>query len=54
MLLQQLLLILRCEIAIIRHARVVIMRDQIVNVLLEIRPGAGNRVHLVLPDHLRQ
>ena len=44
----------RREFPVVRHALVVVMRDEIENILLEIRAGADDQVHLVAPDHLRQ
>ena len=46
--------VVRREIAVVRHALVVIVRDEIEDILLEIRAGADDRVHLVLADHLRE
>jgi hypothetical protein len=46
--------VLRRQIAIVRHALVVIVRDEIEDVFLEIRTGARNRLHLVLPDHFSE
>ena len=51
---EQRLLVGGGEVAVIRHALVVIVRDEIEHVLLEIRAGATDGVHLVLPDHFRQ
>ena len=51
---EQFLLILRRQIAIIRHAFVEIMRDEIEKIFLQIRSRTRNDLHLVLPNHLRQ
>ena len=42
----------RRQIAIVRHALVKIMRDQIENILFEIRARTADSMNLVLPDHL--
>ncbi len=39
------------KIAVARHALVIIVRDEIKNILLQIRAGASNQMNLVLPDH---
>jgi hypothetical protein len=52
--LEQRLLVGGRQVAVIRHALVVIVRDEIEDVLLEIRAGAADGVDLVLPDHFRQ
>ena len=51
---EQVLLRLITEIAVVRHAFVVVVGDEVVEVFLEIRAGAGNRMDLALADHLRQ
>src|SRR5258708_7806051 len=50
--LEQRLLVGRSEIAIVRDALVGGVRDQVEQVLLEVRAGGGDRVHLVAADHL--
>ncbi len=51
---EQLLLVLRRQLPVMRHALVVVVRDEIENILLEVRAGADDQVHLVAPDHLRE
>ncbi len=51
---EKFLLILRRELPVVRHPLVVVVRDQIENILFEVRAGADDQVHLVAPDHLRQ
>jgi hypothetical protein len=48
---EQRLFVFRRQRAIARHAFVIIMRDEIENILFQIRAGAGDEMHLVLPDH---
>ena len=52
--LEQALLVGRREVAVVRHALVVIVRDEVEDVLLEVGPGAADAGHLALPDHLGQ
>ena len=40
------------EVAVVRHALVVIVRDKIVNVFLEVRAGAADPMNFVLANHL--
>ena len=40
------------EIAVMRHALVMVVRDEIVDVLFQVGAGAANSVNLVLADHL--
>ena len=49
--LEQRLLIGGREIAVVRHALVVIVRHEVEDVLLEVGAGAADAVHLVLADH---
>ena len=42
------------EVAVVGHALVVIVRDEIEDVLLEVRAGAADGGDLVLPDHFRE
>ena len=51
---QQGLLFRRRQVPIVRDPLVVIVRDQVENVLLQVGPGADDGVHLVLADHLRE
>jgi hypothetical protein len=51
---EQALLVGRGEIAVIRHALVVVMRDEIENVLLQIGARAADGGDLVLPNHFRE
>ena len=52
--LEQFLFVGRGQIAIVRDAFVEIVRDQVVEVFLEVGARARNRVHLALADHLGQ
>ncbi len=52
MLVQKRLLVGGVEIAVVRHADIVVMRDEVEDVLLKVCAGAGNGVNFVLPDHL--
>ena len=40
------------QVAVVRNALVVIVRDEVENVLFQIRAGAADGVNFVLPDHL--
>ncbi len=48
---EQRLLIVRGEVAVVRHALVEVVRDEVEEILFEVGTGAGDAVHLVLPDH---
>ena len=48
---EQLLFIFRRQRAIAGHPLVIIVGDEVENILLQIRAGAGDELHLVLPDH---
>jgi hypothetical protein len=50
--LEQLLLLLRRELAVVRDADVVVVGDEVEDVLLEVRARAADAVDLVLADHL--
>jgi hypothetical protein len=52
MALEQLLVVLGPQLPEVRHADVVVVRDQIVDVLLQVRAGDGDGVHLPAPDEL--
>ena len=52
--LQQVPFVLRGEIAVVGHALVVRMGDEVHNILFEVRTGAGDDLHLVPANHLRQ
>ena len=49
---EQVLLFLRREVAVVRHSRVVAVRHEVHDVFLEVRARARNDVHFVLADHL--
>ena len=51
---EQLLLVPWRELPVVRHPLVVVVRDEIENILLEVRAGTDDQVHLVATDHLRQ
>ena len=51
---QQRLLVFGSELPVMRHLFVMIVRDEIEDVLLEIRAGATDRMDLVAADHLRE
>ena len=51
-LVEQLLLLLRREMPVVRNAHVMIVRDEVEDVLLEIRARAADRVDLAAADHL--
>ena len=53
-LIEQLLLVFRRQIAPVRNTLVEIVRNQIENVFLQICAGAANAMHLILTDHLGQ
>ncbi len=42
------------QMPVMRHALVIIMRHQVEHVLLQIRAGAGDEMHLVAANHLGQ
>ena len=48
---EQGLLVGRREVAVMRHALVVIVGDEVEDILFEIRSGAGNDANLVAADH---
>jgi hypothetical protein len=52
--LEQGLLVGGRQVAVIRHALVVVVRDEVEDVLLEVGAGAADAVDLVLPDHFRE
>ena len=52
--LEQLDLLLRAQVAVVGDADVVLVRDEVEEVLLEVGAGAADRVDLVAPDHLGQ
>jgi hypothetical protein len=54
MLVEERLLLLRGEVAPVRDAAVVVVRDEIVEIFLQVRPGAGNAVDLPLADQFRE
>ena len=54
LLLEQRLLFGRAEIPVAWHAHIVLMRDQIEHIFLQIGTRAANRMNLVSPNHLRQ
>ena len=54
MTIKQRLFVGRREVAIMRHALVVIVRHQVENILFKIRARAGDRVDFILPNHLGQ
>ena len=54
MAIEQRLFVSRSEVAIMRHALVVVVRHQIEHIFLEIRSGAGDGVDFILPNHLGQ
>ena len=47
-------LLARRKMPVMRHALVIIVRDEVENVLLQIRAGAGDEMHFVAADHLGQ
>ena len=49
---EELFLIFGAELAIVREALVVIVRDQVENVFFEVGAGPADRVNLLLADHL--
>ncbi len=49
---EQRLLVIGCEIAVVGHPNIVVVGDQVEDVLLEVGAGAADGVHLALPDHL--
>ena len=49
---EQRLLVLGGQVAVVRHALVVVVRHEVEDVLLEIGAGAADGVDLVLADHL--
>ena len=49
---EQRLLLGGAQLAVVRDAHVVVVRDEVEDVLLEVRARAGDGVDLVLPDHL--
>jgi hypothetical protein len=51
---EKLLLVLGSQVAIVRHPLVMIVSYEVEDVFLEVCARAGNRLHLVLPDHLSQ
>src|SRR5207237_10637227 len=51
---QKLLFLLRAELAVVWKTLVFGARDQIEEVLLQIRAGAGDGMDFVLTNHLRQ
>ena len=51
---QQALLVFGGQGAVVRHAFVIVMGDQVENVFFQIRTGAGDQMHLVLADHFGQ
>ena len=52
--LEQSLLVLGRQIAIMRHALVKVVRDQVKNIFFQIGAGTRDRVYLVATDHLGQ
>ncbi len=52
--LQQGFLVSGSEVAVVGHALVVVVRDEIEDILFQIRAGTADRSHLVLADHLGQ
>ena len=54
MFVEQCLLLVGSEVPPVRDAPVMIVRDEIVEILLEVRSGAANCVDLVLADHFRE
>ena len=54
MLLEELFLVLTGQIAVTRNPAVMVVRDEIVNVLFQIRAGATDGMNFVLTDHLRK
>ena len=52
--LEQTLLVVARELAVARQPLVVIVRDEVEEIFLEVGAGAGDRVHFVLADHLGQ
>ena len=51
---KQLLFVPWREFPVMRHPLVVVVRDEIENIFLEVRAGADDQVHLFATDHLRQ
>src|SRR5690625_1999687 len=51
---KKLLFVSRCQIPIMRNALVKIVRHEVENILLEIRPRAADRMDFPLPDHFGQ
>jgi hypothetical protein len=49
---EELLLLVRREVAVVRNPDVVLVRDEIEDVLLEVRARAADRVDLAAADHL--
>lgn len=49
---EQFLFHLRCQVAVARHAFVIIVRDEVENILFKICARAGDGVHFVLSNHL--
>ena len=54
MILEKLHFILGCQMTILRNPAVMIMSDQIVDILLEIRSSTTDRMNLILSDHFCQ
>ena len=52
--LEQRLLVFRAQLPVMRHALVAFVGHEVEDVLLQVRPGARDGVHLVLADHLGQ
>src|SRR5690606_42099375 len=44
--------VLGAQVAVVRHALVEVVGDEVEDVLLEVGAGAGDDLHLVLADHL--
>ena len=53
-LIEQLLFLLRRKMPVVRDADVVVVRDEVEDVFLEIGARAGDRVHLAAADHFRE
>ena len=51
---EQFLLVPWRKLPVVRDPLVVVMRDEIEDILLEVRAGADDQVHLFAADHLRQ
>src|SRR5690606_28588193 len=49
---EQIALILRTEVAVVRDTEIMVVGNEIENIFLQISACAGDDLHFVLPDHL--